>query len=1241
MNKLTIRNALNKAFLKVKPNREAIDKFKNALNNLLQRIDPEESEEFNKNLLSDFFKEFAFQSEYFINTKGKTDLVIHQGKTAKTPVAVMIEAKKPNKKAEMPTTKNLNSKAMQELLLYYFRERITDNNLAVKQLIITDTLQWFVFDAAEFEKYFVNDKQLVKQFEAFEAGNLSGTKTDFFYNNIAKPAIDRIQKDIKFTHFNLNDYRKITAAEHSDKDKKLIPLFKMLSPEHLLKLKFANDSNTLDKRFYAELLHLIGLHEVGKSKKTIERLPKGKRNTGSFLENTIVQLESTNGLRRIQNRKQYGKTETEQLEAVALELVITWINRILFLKLLEAQLLSYHKGDSAYSFLSYDKLNEYAEVSALFFQVLAKKTTDRTAFNQQHFAKVPYLNSSLFEPTELEGHTIFINALQDRFNLKLLTTTVLKQDNGKRLTGELNTLEYLFAFLEAYDFTSEGSEDIQEQSKTIINASVLGLIFEKINGYKDGSFFTPGFITMYMCRETLRRTVMQKFNDVNNWNCQNFNELYNQIRDRKAANTLVNSLKICDPAVGSGHFLVSALNEMIAIKYDLGILQDENGKGFRDYRFEVENDELVVWDEQEDQLFQYNTKSVESKRIQKTLFHEKQTIIENCLFGVDINPNSVKICRLRLWIELLKNAYYKNKTELETLPNIDINIQCGNSLISRFDLDTDLKEVLKEAKKKHGITLKQYKNAFKRYRQTNNKDVKYEMAELIKKVKTAFRTSISKNSKENRQLAKLSEELYFKYNSTSLFKTRLTKQQKAHKATLTKKVDQLKTQIHEIEHNAIYENAFEWRFEFPEVLNNKGEFVGFDVVIGNPPYGYDYLQSFEKVHYKNQYSDVHQKMHEMSAYFTNRGEQILIKNGYLAFITPNNLIFQLTFEKFRNYIITNNKLINVINLGDNVFNEASIPTCIMIFRKSSLQSYTIKYIDLRQGNHIKLLNDVNGSDLLNTDILKLSGKVFGISKEVISILNKITKQALSIEEYLEKASYGVGSGGDKIFRIKQDTIDKYQIEKDLLKKVISGNNIQKYNINYTEDFLIYTVKKVDASSIKNTLNYLKPFKKKLSNKRETKKGTLPWWCLHWARNPDLFSTPKIILRQTSDKIIAALDNNTGYYTMDSVMIIKLKDSSLYLDMLGLLNSKLYDYVYKSITQEVGRTFAQVKPANIRKLPIPKDIKEGILKPLVTKILSQKKSDPNSDTSELESEIDQLVYALYDLTAEEISIIEKG
>jgi adenine-specific DNA-methyltransferase len=170
---------------------------------------------------------------------------------------------------------------------------------------------------------------------------------------------------------------------------------------------------------------------------------------------------------------------------------------------------------------------------------------------------------------------------------------------------------------------------------------------------------------MYMCRETIRKAVIQKFNETNGWNCTDLNTLYDKIEDRGEANNIINNLKICDPAVGSGHFLVSALNEMIAIKSDLKILQDRDGRRLKEYHFEVVNDELIVTDE-DGELFEYNPANKESQRIQETLFHEKQAIIENCLFGVDINPNSVKICRLRLWIELLKNAYYKTTPELVT-----------------------------------------------------------------------------------------------------------------------------------------------------------------------------------------------------------------------------------------------------------------------------------------------------------------------------------------------------------------------------------------------------------------------------------------------------------------------------------------------------------------------------------------------------------------------------------------------
>ena len=225
-------------------------------------------------------------------------------------------------------------------------------------------------------------------------------------------------------------------------------------------------------------------------------------------------------------------------------------------------------------------------------------------------------------------------------------------------------------------------------------------------------------------------------------------------------------MKICDPAVGSGHFLVSALNEMIAVKNDLKILQDRTGKRLKEYQVKVVNDELIIKDEV-GKFFNYNPKYEESQRIQEMLFHEKQTIIENCLFGVDINVNSVKICRLRLWIELLKNAYYKNTIELETLPNIDINIKCGNSLVSRFSLDSDLSDALKKSKGKWDIDM--YCKAVDTYRNAKSKEEKKEMEKLITDIKSNFRSEISLADPKVKRLRKYTGDLFTLTNQGQLF----------------------------------------------------------------------------------------------------------------------------------------------------------------------------------------------------------------------------------------------------------------------------------------------------------------------------------------------------------------------------------------------------------------------------------------------------------------------------------------
>ncbi len=202
------KKALNKAFLKVKPNRTEIESFKTNLIQLLDRTNETESEEFHKNLVIDFLKKTYYDPNHFINTKGRNDLVIHNGNKASSSVGVIIEAKKPTNKAEMITTKKLNAKAFQELVLYYLRERITHKNLEVKYLAATNINEWFIFDATLFDRLFAQNKMLVKQFTDFEDGRLADTKTDFFYKQIAEPFIESISTEIEFAYFNLQDYQK-------------------------------------------------------------------------------------------------------------------------------------------------------------------------------------------------------------------------------------------------------------------------------------------------------------------------------------------------------------------------------------------------------------------------------------------------------------------------------------------------------------------------------------------------------------------------------------------------------------------------------------------------------------------------------------------------------------------------------------------------------------------------------------------------------------------------------------------------------------------------------------------------------------------------------------------------------------------------------------------------------------------------------------------------------------------------
>jgi len=1244
------RKAINKAFLKIKPNRTEIESFKINLIQLLDRTNDIESEEFHKNLVSDFLKKTYYEPNYFINTKGRNDLVIHNGNKAKSTVGVIIEAKKPTNKAEMLTKSKINVKAFQELVLYYLRERITHKNLEIKYLVATNINEWFVFDEHIFERIFAQNNKFVKQFQDFESGK---KPTDVFYKEIAEPFINDLKQDIEFTFFDIREYEKPLRNNNPKDDNKLIALFKLLSPEHLLKLPFANDSNSLDRRFYGELLHIIGLSETKDgSKKLIQRNKKGERNTGSFLENAIIQLDSLDKINRLDNPSHFGTTQEERLFNVGLELSITWINRILFLKLLEAQLKTYHKGDKSYDFLSIDIIQNYDDLNSLFFQVLAKQQSERNEDVIELFAKVPYLNSSLFEPTGIEHGTLFISNLRDDKTIPIYPSTILKSDSGKKRTGNLSTLEYLFEFLNAYDFSSEGKEEIQEDNKTLINASVLGLIFEKINGYKDGSFFTPGFITMYMCRETIRKSIVQKFNETKDWNCKDIDSIYDKIEDKQEANNIINSIKICDPAVGSGHFLVSALNEMIAIKNDLKILQDRDGKRLKEYVFEVVNDELIVTDE-DGELFEYNPTNRESQRIQEALFHEKQTIIENCLFGVDINPNSVKICRLRLWIELLKNTYYKNETELETLPNIDINIKCGNSLISRFELNADLKKALKSSK----WSIDSYKIAVDTYRNAQNKEQKREMERLISDIKNDFESNIDtpfkgRISRARGKVNKLATEINTKKQWGEKIPKKMLKD--LEKATISFR--KLETERNSIENNKIYEEAFEWRFEFPEALDDNGDFVGFDIIIGNPPYVQQRKSKGNTALFSRWYS-VYSGTADLSVFFFERAFDLLKEKGQFAFINTNKF-FNTEYGKLLRAFLSKFRMNKVVNFElVPIFDEALVSSVILTMEKNSPNT-SFEYLEFNNEEITQDKFDSYKEDKFTIiDNSLLSNDFWLFSKiEEQAIISKMKKQGSEISSFDSiQIKRGITTGYDAAFIINKSN---ELFNSHLAKNFLRGKDIHRYEIEENDLKLLFVpwhyplhkdesvsgASELAENTFKNKYNkeyeHLKSFKTELSNRNKSETGKrYEWYALQRcaASYYPLFNEEKIVWGLISGGWDFAFDNNGNLLTSSSFFLTS--DTISLKFILALLNSNLYKFYFSIIGEKTAGGAYVFKKTTIEKLLIPNDMsKVEELNQIVELIL---KEASNVKKDELENNINQLVYSIYDLTENEINLIEKA
>jgi adenine-specific DNA-methyltransferase len=1235
--------ALSKAYLKQSIKREQIELFKASLARMFERIRTGEHEEHLKNIVSDFLKDTWYKLTNEINTSGRADLAIHNGTTSTASVGVLIEVKRPTNKNEMITPERPNVKALHELLHYYMQERYIKDNKEIRHLIVCNIHEWYIFDAVDFERFFFGNQKLVKSYKDWNDGLLVSTNADWFYQEIAKAFIEKELDELPCTYFNLKDYERIIRNPTKLEDSKLISLYKVLSPPHLLKQTFTNDSNSLNKEFYCELLHILGLEEVKeKGKKLIRRKQDGSRNDGSLLENTCNFLKTRGRLLSLSNLQQYGTNEDEQCFSVALELCITWLNRLLFLKLLEGQLIAYHKGDRSYAFLNSSRIEDFDELNELFFEVLAVRIDERSESVRAKFGNIPYLNSSLFEESDLERVTMRINELKNRLDLPLLGATVLKGTNGKRLTGSKSTLGYLFEFLDAYDFGAEGSADIQEQNKSIINASVLGLIFEKINGYKDGSFFTPGFITMYICRESIRRAVVRKFNDTYGWSCTSLTELHNDLYRQRIslneANALVNSLKICDPAVGSGHFLVSALNEIIAIKSELRILADSDGKLLH-CDVTVENDELIVT--VDDLIFEYHYKDAESQRVQETFFQEKESIIENCLFGVDINPKSVAICRLRLWIELLKNAYYRRGSDaLETLPNIDINIKCGNSLVNRFALGNTPNMPAARKSKLKELTEKYRQHVFEYKLSPANKS---QLRKAIDSLKHDLENFGLPNDKDLIALRK-------KENEVAQLGFAFDKKGTEARQRLLAEVEVLQTRFAEKE-RLVYSNAFEWRFEFPEVLDDEGEFVGFDAVIGNPPYIRQEAIKEQKPAFMEMFGTFYCGTADIYTYFYKTGLNLLKTGAILCYISPNKFMRAGYGKNTRELLTSQAKPLMVLDFGDlPIFDEATTyPSIVMVQKVGAKQAssaspasggnrgkgeagralasplqipdfFTATFTDTEQ---LTRFDETLAAIGFTMPVAALRSEGWALERtQVLALMEKLRTVGKPLGEYVEGKFYrGVLTGLNEAFVIDEETKSRLIAEdpksSEIIKPWLRGRDIKKWQAEWAGRYIIAiassgnkewpwsqeksesTARPLFEQTYPAVFKHLSQWEAGLRKRDD--KGRY-WWelrsCAYYDAflsckiiYPDIAQSPKFLMDESS-----SFSSNTTYFIPNSDLCL-----------LGLLNSKLLWWFYGTITSSIQGGFVRYFSQYMEQLPIPTatDAQQASIIKRVRKILAAK------------------------------------
>jgi len=374
---------------------------------------------------------------------------------------------------------------------------------------------------------------------------------------------------------------------------------------------------------------------------------------------------------------------------------------------------------------------------------------------------------------------------------------------------------------------------------------------------------------------------------------------------------------------------------------------------------------------------------------------------------------------------------------------------------------------------------------------------------------------------------------------------------------------------------------------------------GFDIVSGNPPYitislgkNQNIFTKVEIEDYRRRYFDVFEYKGNTFALFIKIANELLIKDGILSYIIPNTLLMNSTFQNLRKYMLNSFNLSLVVNFKIDVFESATTGgNLIFVIKKTNIFK-PIRFTNILENTN---LNNIEFSYTNQENFKSNDNQNFILEFENAELESKIKKNKKTLGE-IAKLYNGIKTGDNKRF-ISDTCLNSFYLP------IIRGRDIQKYSINYANMYVLFDKK------------------------------------LLWSNTNEeyLRKNPKIIIRQTGENLTAALDN-FGYLTMDTTHIIF--DSIIDIrSLIGILNSKLLNWYYQKMVSEINRVFAEVKIVNLKKLPI-RITKDATLKKisfLVNEILMNSKD--LIIKSDIEQQIDNLVYRLYDLTYEEVRVID--